>query len=257
LDNNRLKVITNDKDEIIHWINRNMPYDTRMLVLDGGAPYGDYSIRIITGGGIFVPYFDNSLRAYTIEPSPDYIDAVNTLNPDVISKLKISHIYLEEAKYQTLPNIRRRQLMNDTYFETIYLDYSQGEWKKILKVKPTYLSDSQISILDGSIKQLPSLIPKDSTVYIGDWEDTHPWSSVRKAIIFILREYDLYYLIGPGYYLNLDTNYPIKEPNTLNPSDFLILPKSQSHTDICDNSCDYTIIWQDITNTFTLWKKID
>lgn len=237
--------------EGIEWMRKNLPYNSRVVVLDIRAPHPSGMARALVEAGIFAPIFPAQFRAYTIEASPEYFDIAYYLSPSALQKLKIGILLLDDTFFQTLPDKRKEDLANDKYFDKIFDNSDKGKgWEKIYRVKNAYLATEEI---EGAFEELINIFPQKGKTYIDNEENFNP-SYLRRAIIFSLRDRNLYYLPQSGVYLNVETNINSHPPLEDSNYDYLVLGKNTEPKNIC--SCQTRLIWKGLNNEVYFWQTI-
>ncbi len=252
---NRLKIVNNDYGETIKWLGDNLEYFNRTIDLVENSPFSSRPLLTLREAGIFSPVFNSKYRAYTIEASPEYVDAVYTLNPSTLKELKIAYIVIDSEYYSKLDIERQEQIQNKYYFNEVFrTSYSNNDvWEKVYKVEGKYLDESKD--LPGSYKDLLKVIPEGSKVYIDEWKNINPWNSLRKSLIFALRDYKPYFIWGPGVYLNVETYIPAQPAVDGIKYDYLVLFKKSAPLEIC--SCKTEKIWEGINDNIVVWKVVE
>lgn len=234
----------------ISWLKDNVNLSENVMVLDKNAPHPSGQARALVESGVFAPIFASSFRAFTIEASPEYIDIAYTLSPLAMKKLKISVMLIDSYFYQTLPERRKDQLENGKYFKKIF-DYSnnRNEWEKVYKIQDEYLGNG--GELDGTLESMLNLLPNKGKIFIDNEENFNP-PFLRRAIIFSLRDKDLYSLPQSGVYLNVEQNINQKDPAQNIAYDFLILGRNNQPEKVC--GCSVELIWQGLKDEIFIWK---
>lgn len=233
------------------WIKEKVPYNQRVMVLDARAPHPSGVARVLTQAGVFSPVFPGDFRAYTIEASPEYLDIAYFLSPFALKKLGVELLLIDSHFFQTLPILRKKQLNDDRYFEILFShQQTEKEWEKIFKIKNEYITNGKE--FDGNLLKLPQLMTSDSKIYVENEENFNP-SFIRRAIIFILRDKDLYYLPQSGVYLNVEANINQKNPDENIEYDYLVLGENTNPKDKC--GCKTEIVWKGLNNQVVLWRS--
>lgn len=232
------------------WMRDNLSFSSRVMVLDIRAPHPSGVARALTQAGVFSPIFPGDFRVYTIEASPEYLDIAYALSPFALKKLGVELLLIDSHFFQTLPDVRKKDLSNDKYFETLFLHQYESEWEKIFKIKDEYITNGEE--LDGNLLKLPSIITSDGKIYIDKEENFNP-PFIRRAIIFILRDKDLYYLPQSGVYLNVEVDINQKYPDKDIKYDYLALGENTDPRDICN--CKAFIVWKGLNNQVVLWRS--
>ena len=79
-------------------------------------------------------------------------------------------------------------------------------------------------------------------------------SYLRRAVIFILRDRDLYFLPQSGVYLNVEASINQKNPREDKDYDFLLLSPKTDPKNICQ--CRVELLWKGLRDNIYLWRKI-
>lgn len=223
-------------------------FNERVLVLDKNAPHPSGQFRAMIDAGLFAPLFAGNFRVFTVEASPEYLDAAYYLNPKALASLKIDTLLVDDMFYQTLPNLRKQQLNNDEYFEQIFAQSAGENPEKIFRIKNKFLKEG--SEIERSFAELKSFIPS-GRIYIDSEKNFNP-SYLRKALIFSLRDKDIYYLPESGVYLNVETNINSHPPREDHDYEYLVLGKNTNPLNLCN--CQTKLIWTGIKGQVFLWK---
>jgi hypothetical protein len=241
-------------DHTAEWVERNIPYDKRILDLVEGAPYTASQLVTLREAGVMTPVFANENRAYTIEASPEYIDAVYTLNPSSLSDLKIGYILLDSKFYNTYNSARRQQIDNPDYFNIVYQYPGSNDtfWKRVYQVDNKYLESSDNA--RGTLSEMKTIFPESAKVYIDEWKDVDPWNSLRKSVIFTLKDWQPYLIWGPGVYLNVDTFVSTRVPLDSGQYDYLVMFRDNNPEGIC--KCKTELVWQGVRDNIKVWKRV-
>lgn len=234
----------------LRWIKDNLPFDSRVAILDVRAPHPSGMARVMVQSGVFAPVFTDQYRAYTIEASPEYLDLAFFLNPSSISELRINFILIDPQYFNTLPQRRKMQLEDTRYFKKIFDDSDKNqEWEKIYQIKDTYLNEAKD--ISGSFDELKRLNLKGK-IYIDNEENFHP-DYLRRAIIFSLRQEDLYYQPQSGVYLNVEADIHQSKPKEDINYDYLILGPNRNPQVFC--RCQLKLIWTGLKDNFFVWQR--
>ncbi len=237
----------------LEWMKINLPYDSRTVVLDSRAPHPSGMARAMIVSGVFAPIFPGEFRAYTIEASPEYFDIAYYLSPSAMRKLKINIVFIDNVFYLTLPEIRKQNLREEKYFDKIFDNSEKTKnWEKIYRIKNNYLVDG--AEIEGTFDMLRNFSSYEGKVYIDKEENLAP-PYLRRALIFTLRDKDLYYLPESGVYLNVESNIRENLPLDNGEYDYLILGKNTRPEDIC--KCKVKLIWKGIKDEVLVWKKFN
>lgn len=251
LSENRFLNVYEDKPETFKWIEKNIPIEKRVVDVTSNTPFSSRPQEIMVRAGALTPTFDPKYRAYTLETSPEYLDLVFTLNPDIVKKLKVSYLIVDANYFQTLSEIRKRDIQNAQFFEKVFeTSTPYAAWERIYRIKDKYISEA--SILPGTFDELTSLILKDAILYIEDWKSENPWATLRKAVMFALKDWNPYATPGSGVYLNVEAFINLREPHKAQKFDYLVLYKDTNPNSIC--ACSLKLIWQGIGGNVKVWK---
>lgn len=247
---NKLIPKTFNSSQGILWLRDNADLSERVMVLDKNAPHPSGQARGLVEAGIFAPLFSGNFRTFTIEASPQYLDLAYFLSPKSLVDLKITLLLIDSYFYKTLPALRKTQLDDADYFEKVF-DNSAGssDWERIYRIKKDYLTEG--AEIDGTFTQLVMLAPKDSRIYIDNEENFDP-SFLRRAIIFSLRDREIYFLPQSGVYLNVEQDINQNNPGMDIEYNFLVLGKNTQPDEICD--CSAKLIWKGLKDEVFIWK---
>lgn len=249
---NKLLPKQDQKSEAITWVEKNIPFDKRVMVLDIRTPHPSGQTRAMVQAGVFAPIFTGAVRAYTIEASPEYIDIAYYLSPNALKALKVDTLVIDSHFYESLISTRKQQILDNKYFESIFeKEYPDKTWEKVFKIKPEYLKSE--NELPGTFSELTNSVPLDGSIYIDSEKNFNP-SFIRRPLIFSLRNYNLYFLAESGVYLNVEANINMHPPKQDNNYNFLILAKQTNPKDICD--CEVKLLWKGLKDEVYIWQKI-
>lgn len=235
----------------ISWMEKNLPYNTKAIVLDARAPHPSGMVRAMVQAGVFAPIFQGDFKAYTIEASPEYFDIAYFLSPKALIKLDIDVLLIDGFFYQTLSEERKAQLENERYFEKIFTGQNKDGWEKIYKIKNEFKTFG--NEIEGTFDQMQGLIPSIGEIYIDKEENFDP-SFLRRALIFSLRNKEIYFLPQSGVYLNVEENINSHSPKLDGIYDFFVLGKNSKPETICN--CRTVLVWVGLKDQVFVWKKI-
>ncbi|MBI2196458.1 hypothetical protein HYU45_02480 [Candidatus Daviesbacteria bacterium] len=235
----------------ISWLKRNVNLSERVLVLDKNSPHPSGQERALVEAGAFAPLFSGNFRAFTIEASPEYVDIAYSLSPNSLKKLKVNILLVDNIFFESLPERRKQQLQDETYFEKVFDNSKPSNWEKIYRIKDKYLESG--GELDGTLEQLLRVLPTRGKIYIDNEKNFNP-SFLRRPLIFSLRDRDIYYLPQSGVYLNVEANINSHPPRKERDYDYLILGKNTNPEEECN--CQTKLLWQGIRNEIYVWRKI-
>lgn len=232
----------------ILWLKDNADFNERVMVLDKNAPHPSGQARALVEAGVFAPVFYGNFRVFTIEASPEYLDIAYYLSPGALEKLKVTTLLIDNTFLKTLPEERKFQLRNEKFFTKIF---DSGE-EKIYRIQNEYLGNG--TELNGTLEQLTRFVPAQGKIYIDNEENFNP-GYLRRAIIFSLRDRDIYFLPQSGVYLNVETEINSHPPEKENNYDYLVLGKNTNPVSICN--CQVKLIRTGLKEEIFVWKKTD
>lgn len=233
----------------IKWLKDYADFDERVLVLDKNAPHPSGQVRALVEAGVSAPVFAGNFRAFTIEASPEYIDAAYYLSSHALKKLNIDLLLIDNIFFKTLPEIRKKQLQNNKFFEIIFDNSDSENGEIIYRIKEAYFEEEQE--IDETFEQMVSVLPSFGRIYIDNEESFNP-SYLRRPLIFSIRDKDIYYLPQSGVYLNVETNINSHPPREDHDYDYLVLGKNTSPHNLC--KCQTKLIWTGLKGQVFLWK---
>lgn len=247
---NKLIPKTEQASSAIDWMKDNLTFNSRVVVLDAATPHPSGQARAMVQAGVFAPIFTSDFRAYTIEASPPYLDIAYYLSPRALKQLGINYLLMDSHFFETLPRRRKQQLDDQKYFTPLFTKvYPDLSWEKVFQIYTEY-TESGGELL-GTISELTENIP-GGKIYIDNEENFNP-SFLRRAIIFSLRNKDLYFLPQSGVYLNVEANInsnpPLKDGNY----DYLVLGKNTDPKNKC--KCSTKLIWKGLSDEVYVWGK--
>lgn len=246
---NKLIPKTEQMTDAIRWIKSNLPFSSRIIVLDAATPHPSGQARVMVQAGVFAPIFPSEFRAYTIEASPEYLDIAYFLSPKALRELKIDTLLIDSNYYEKIDNLAKDYLKDQRFFEEIYKSENTNEaWEKVFKIKQEYYT---LDESEGTISQLVN-IPLSGKIYIDNEENFDP-SYLRRALIFSLRGKNLYFMPQSGVYLNVEVDIPFDQPEADIKYDYLLLGKRTNPELIC--YCQAEIIWKGLNDEVYLWKN--
>lgn len=254
------KLIFQESDNLtptLDWISKNLPYNTRIINLVSSGYNGATLAKI----GIFTPTWTNKYRAYTMDGSPEYFDLIYTLNPSLIKDFKITHLSLDFITFSKLPETRQRQIESSGYFILLFNDnFASSNWERVYQVTNKYLAEAED--LGGTFKEMNQIIPKNAKIYIDkenikSAKDLNSWYSLRRALIFNLKDRDLYYEYGlPSGnnepYVHVEARVSGNQPSKSISYDYLALFNETKPETICD--CRAEIVWKGFEDNIVIWK---
>lgn len=249
---NSLKPKPQSISKVKEWMLINLPKDSRVLSIDGLSPFSSKPTDLMIEAGLLTPTFNSDYRAYTTEVSPDYVDMVYTLNPSLLKKFKISYLLIDTKGFANLPVQRQKEIDNPNYFTLIHEERNES-LEKVYLVNEDYIENNEE--YNGTFKELDSLIPSDSQVYIDSWRDDPPWNQLRKTVIFSLKDKNIIFDWGPGVYLNVLATINSRTPQLGDKYDYLILFKSTKPGNAC--GCKTKLVWWGIGSNVYLWKVLN
>lgn len=222
------------------WIKNNLPVEKRILALTDSGIVPSSNMDLATQIGVFTPIWAPEIRAYeNYDTSPAYADLYYTLNPKLLRKLKVDYLIINNTYVSRLPEQRKKELLNYSYFQPVYSDPSEI----IIKVMPAYLQANDI--VTGTLEELDKIAPLNSTFYLD-----HKSLDFYRAVAMVLRERRIY---GEhDYWSRIEGKIPIF--GKLDHYDYLVLGKDIIPQGICD--CNATKVWSGLLDSVNLWKII-
>ena len=157
--------------------------------------------------------------------------------------------YFDSDFFETLSDVRRAQLGNEMYFRKIFENEKGGEWEKIYEISDKYLRMGGET--KGSFKEFAEIF-SNGKIYIDNEENFNP-SYIRRAIIFSLRDKDLYYLSQSGVYLNTEVYIAQSQPRGDGNYDYLVLGKNTNPADNCN--CQAELVWNGLKDEVYVWER--
>lgn len=240
-----------EKTNAVKWMEKNFAFNGRVLVLDVRTPHPSGQSRAMVQAGVFAPVFPGDFKAYTIEASPQYFDIAYFLSPFALKELKISALLVDSHYFETIPDIRKKQLENTNFFRKVFENSENQTWERILVIEDKYLKEGEE--IKGTFKDFVAIFPSSGRIYIDNEENFNP-AYLRRAIIFSLRNKDIYYLPQSGVYLNVEANINSHPPRRDISYNYLILGKNTNPQNFCD--CQAKLIWKGLRNEVYVWEKI-
>lgn len=245
----KLAIKKEEIDPSLLWLKENVRFDTKVAVLDQRAPHPSGVAKVMIQSGVFSPIFPNDFKAYTIEASPEYLDIAYSLSPKALSKLDIDLVLIDSDFYKNLNSLRKKQLEDENLFQQLfYGKLDQNRWEKVFKIRPSYLNESE---LVGTIDELAKKVSSNSKIYVDNEENFQP-PYLRRAIIFTIRNRNLYFLPQSGVYLNVETYINQKYPDSKIKYDYLLLGKNTNPESLCN--CNAELTWKGLNDEVLLWK---
>lgn len=236
--------------EGIEWLKKNLPYNSNVVVLDIRAPHPSGMARVMVQAGVFAPVFTGQVRVYTIEASPEYLDIAYYLSPKALQDLKINYLLIDSGFFTKLPELRKKQLEEDKYFKVVFVNGNANGWEKVFEIDKSFFDDQ--NELPGTIREMSEKVT-NGKIYIDNEEYFNP-SFLRRAIIFSLRQKDLYFLPQSGVYLNVEADIRQSTPQSSGDYDYLVLGKDRDPEDVC--KCQTKLIWAGFNNEIYVWQTI-
>lgn len=240
-----------EKTNAVKWMEKNFAFNERVLVLDVRTPHPSGQSRVMVQAGVFAPVFPGDFKAYTIEASPQYFDIAYFLSPIALKELKISALLIDSHYFETILDIRKKQLENTNFFRKVFENSENQTWERILVIEDKYLKEGEE--IKGTFKDFVAIFPSSGRIYIDNEENFNP-AYLRRAIIFSLRNKDIYYLPQSGVYLNVEANINFHPPRRDISYNYLILGKNTNPQNFCD--CQAKLIWKGLRDEVYVWEKI-
>lgn len=256
------RLILQESDNLtptLDWISKNLPYNARVINLVSGGYNGATLAKI----GIFTPTWTNKYRAYTMDGSPEYFDLLYTLNPSLIKDFKITHFDIDYRTFSKLPEIRQRQIESSDYFPLLFNDnLVPTNWERVYQITDKYLTETKD--LGGTFKEMSQIIPKNAKIYIDkqnlkSTKNLNLWYSLRRALIFSLKDRNLYYEYGlPSGnnepYVHVEARISGNQPSKSIIYDYLALYNETKPETVCD--CKAEIVWKGFEDNIVIWRVL-
>lgn len=206
------------QNRIIKWASKNLPLNSRIIIIDIGIPSPGASLNF-QYGGLYTILGPQYIHVNRQEPGPEFFDLALTLNSSILKRTKTEYLYIESQSpaYIQLPQFRKDDLANKNYFQLLqsieYTDTSSGQesFFRLYKVLPKYLDENipGKEIEEGTLDLLDKLIPNNSSVYVANYGDPPQMSFwYRMALVLTLKNKDLRYNFSQTDYQVIETDIP-------------------------------------------------
>ncbi len=241
------------------WAGKNLPQNSRLISLDTASPCS-LSLKF-QYKGIYTICSSQYIPTGRPEPGTEFYDLTLTLNPTLFKQTKAEYLYIESKSiyYQQLPQFRKDELLNDQYFEILKSIDAKDElgmeiFYRLYKVKGLFLEPlvGGKDIQTGTLQELQRLIPKQSSIYIDDYNyEKTPNLSIwyRMALILALKDRNIFRNLSQTDYMAIDTKITYQSGVLNDRYDFYILPTNKK------TPYPSQLIW---SNVFaSAWKRVD
>lgn len=229
------------------WIKNNIPMDDRILVFTENAPVPSSNLQLLREIGALTPGWAPQPRVYHgFDMSPIYSDVYYTLNPELLSILKLRYLALGQSYFLGLTEKRKQDLQNPNYFQVVYKNPA-GNFV-IFKILPQYLNGGEN--LTGTFTEMEEIAPKKGAYYI----DYPPNIDERtfRALRLLLYDREIYYnILGATYNFRIDVPLRYYGDKT-DHYDYLALGQNVDPKIICN--CQAKLIWEGFGNGVKLWS---
>lgn len=250
-----LSHLNSTQEDMYRWAEENIPLNERIIVLDieFPSPGGTLGFQY---HGLYTILGPQYIRVNRQEPGAEFYDLALTLNPSLLAKTKTHYIYIESesAAYKQLPDIRKQELENSSFFQVLKYTRDNNNSYMLLKALPLFFDEKSggKEINEGRIDQLVSLIPKNASIYLSDYGESDKFLNFWYRLPFA-------YILGDGSYnlvMNMSqTTYQVIEtimnrrfPRDGELYDYYILPPTQKP------DVEAELIWSNILAS--AWKRI-
>jgi hypothetical protein len=195
------------KNPIIDRLAAIVPNNKKLILLDEFPAHNTFSemtVQAIQYYGMFVPLVPAKYKVLNPDDSGEWFDAINSLAPYALKILSPDFIYVKNSALSRLPQQRRTDLKNPSYFLQVYNDGTGILYS--VKNKYENKNDNQYTV-----KQIADKIPNNKTVYV----DLFPgFQVIRKGLIAWLAKRTTLigqpYSIGGDYYMYIETSSPFQ-----------------------------------------------
>ncbi len=230
---------------INQWIKNNLPVDKRIIALTEINPSNSLNMDLVKETGALTPVWMPTPRVHdSFDIGPAYADLHYTLNPSLISVLKIDYILINDTYFSQLPKQRQKDLLNTDFFVPVF----NSNNLIILSIKPKFLTEGED--LKGTYTELGQVAPLTGT-YCLDYPPNISEHTYR-ILKLLLYNRKTYCDHGGAFYnarIDISLNPSLEKPDRY---DFLILGADVNPQDFCH--CQATILWEGQGNNLRLWK---
>lgn len=248
----------------MEWLKKNSDVKTRYLDLITGSYYTPHKgyrqprsyLQIMIEAGVMTPLFGPSPKAIQPEPSPEYFDAIYTLNPSALKKLGISRIILDDLSFEWLPEKRKEDIANTKFFVPIYQDYKDMYHEQIYQILPSYFNEGEE--LEGTLAELDKIIPAKANVYLSDQYEAFKAVQLYRVVSLTLKDRSMYLksTSPTGWYntpyVGVEAVVRIDDPSKISKFDFLIYYSEGDPSVTC--RCQAKLIWTGLNKQIFVWE---
>lgn len=176
------------QDEVLHWIKRNLKFNDRIVFIDEFPKHSSsFTGPALEYYGLFVPLGPHNLKVDLPDVGPEWFDAVTTLSPSALNKLKADYIFVANNEENRFTPTTKSHLINEMFF-VLVKKFKAGSLYQILPRYKNLLENSMtMDLILNSIKP-------NSVVYL----DKISTRDVRKLFLFSLQSRNNT-IIGPSY----------------------------------------------------------
>lgn len=228
-----------------NWIKNNLPADKRIVALTEINPSNSMNMNLVKEAGVLTPVWMPTPRVHdSFDISPGYADLHYTLNPSIISTLKIDYILINNVYFSQLPKQRQQDLLNMDFFVPVF---SSNNFI-ILYIKPKFLVEAKN--FKGTYNELDQIAPLKGA-YCLDYPPNISEHTYR-ILKLLLYNRKTYCDHGGAFYnarIDISLNPSLENPDKY---DFLVLGTNIDPQSFCH--CQATLLWEGLGNNLKLWK---
>ena len=226
------------------WFTNNIPYDKRVVIIDE-YPFDKPSLTpaAIESYGLFVPTSPLGYKVHLPETGLEWFDAITTLNPSILKKLKIEYVFIKNGEEKRFSEVRQLQFKDPSLFIPKYTD-TLGT---LFEVNDTFKQKADdVNTIENIIQE----IPDNSDVYIGLFKARE---IRRGAALELKRRVTLY---GPAFadpyvdwFVKIETSMP-QLKDTTDKVKYFLLDKTTLPAILTDKrvakiiDSDFAVLWK-------------
>jgi len=226
------------------WFAKNVPYDKRIIVIDE-YPFDKPSLTpaAVESYGLFIPTSPPGYKVHLPETGLEWFDAITTLNPSTLKKLKIDYVFIKNGEEKRFSKIRQSQLKDSSLF-TPKLGDTLGTLFEVSSEFKQKADDV------NTIENIIQKIPDNSNVYIGLFKARE---IRRGAALELKRRVTLY---GPAFadpyvdwFVKIETSMP-QLKDTTDKVQYFLLDKETLPVILTDKKAakmmdnDFAVLWK-------------
>lgn len=241
----------------IPWLKNLIPANGRVIVIDSGFPSPGGSLDF-QYNGIYTILGPQHTRVIRPQPGIEFFDLALTLNSSLLIKTKTNYVFIDSNSiaYQQLPQFRKEDLLNSSFFNILYSESKdntgRNSFMRLYKVLPQYLDPTVggKEINDRKLDKLKIMIPKDAKVYLSDYGDSPDSLSFwyRMALQYALKDHNLIMNLSQTAYQVIETDFNRRFPKEGEVFNYYILAPNQKP------DFEAELIWSNVLAS--AWKRI-